>query len=98
MEDYELIDNAARKRYEFHIDGYVPLIEYIKTKTGTIHLTHTEDPEELEGRGIGGQLVAKVLADIERQGMTVNPLCPFVAAYIRRHPQWKQVVMEGVHV
>ena len=50
--NYQLIENAAVKQYEFHIDGFIPKIEYIKVK-GKIFLTHTEVPVELEGKGIG---------------------------------------------
>ena len=47
-ENYELIDNEERHQYEFHIERYVPRIEYIKNKDGVIYLTHTEVPMELE--------------------------------------------------
>ena len=52
-ENYELIDNEERHQYEFHIERYVPRIEYIKNKDGVIYLTHTEVPMELGGKGIG---------------------------------------------
>ena len=44
-ENYELIDNEERHQYEFHIERYVPRIEYIKNKDGVIYLTHTEVKE-----------------------------------------------------
>ena len=47
-ENYELIDNEERHQYEFHIERYVPRIEYIKNKDGVIYLTHTEVPWSLE--------------------------------------------------
>lgn len=98
MVDYELTDNAEKKQYEFHVEGYVPKIEYMKNKRGDIYLTHTEVPKELEGRGIGGQLVAKALADIDRQGLKLVPVCPFVAGYIHKHPEWMRIVKEGINV
>ena len=97
-EEYELIDNVDGKQYEFHIREYVPYIEYMKSKNGEIYFTHTEVPIPLEGKGVGSQLVAKSLADVERQGLKLVPLCPFVAAYIQRHPEWKRIVMEGVNI
>lgn len=68
-ENYELIDNEERHQYEFHIERYVPRIEYIKNKDGVIYLTHTEVPMELGGKGIGSQLVEKVLLDIEKKDL-----------------------------
>ncbi|CAK7005057.1 MAG: hypothetical protein PARBA_00197 [Parabacteroides sp.] len=98
MEEYELIDNAERGQYEFHIGKYTPLIEYIKSKNGEIYLTHTEVPPQLEGQGIGAQLVKKVLDDIDRQALRLVPMCPFVAGYIQKHPEWKRLIMRGINI
>ncbi len=96
--DYKLIDNEERHQYEFHVDQYTPKIEYIKSTNGEIYLTHTEVPTQLGGKGIGSQLVEKVLKDIEKQGLRLVPLCPFVAGYIHKHPEWKRIVMKGIHI
>lgn len=80
--DYTLIDNADKKRYEFHIEQHIPIIEYIKAPQ-KIFLTHTEVPKALEGKGIGSALIKAVLADVDKQELTLVPLCPFVATYIK---------------
>ena len=97
-EDYELKDDVHRQQYEFRIGNYTPKIEYIKSINGEIYLTHTEVPRELEGKGIGSQLVEKTLQDIERQGLRLVPLCPSVAAYIKKHPEWRRIVMKGINI
>ena len=96
--DYKLIDNEERHQYEFHVDQYTPKIEYIKSTNGEIYLTHTEVPTQLGGKGIGSQLVEKALKDIEKQGLRLVPLCPFVAGYIHKRPEWKRIVMKGIHI
>jgi predicted GNAT family acetyltransferase len=93
MEEYILIDNTDDNQYEFHIEGYIPKIEYIKSVNGEIYLTHTEVPYELEGKGVASQLVQKALKDIKEKGLRLIPLCPFVVGYIRKHPEWKSIVM-----
>lgn len=90
--NYELINNKKRKQYELHVDGLTPKIEYIINDQGNVYLTHTEVPYELEGRGIGTQLVEKTLNDIEENGLQVVPLCGFVASYIRKNPEWKRLI------
>lgn len=92
MEDYRLIDNTEEHCYEFHIGGYRPLIEYMKPDDYEIFLTHTRIPEAIQGRGIGTQLVRKVLQDIERQNLLLVPMCAFVIDYIRKHPEWNKIV------
>jgi predicted GNAT family acetyltransferase len=98
MENYELIDNVEESQYEFHVGKYIPKIEYIKTNNGEIYLTHTEVSTALEGQGIGSELTEKTLMDIERQGLRLVPLCPFVAGYIQKHPEWRRIVMRGINI
>lgn len=89
--NYPLIDNIEKKQYEFHIDGDLARIEYIKAQ-GKIFLTHTEVPAKFEGKGIGSALVRQVLDDIQQEGLILVPLCPFVAAYLNRHPEYNKLL------
>jgi len=93
----QLIDNEAAKRYEFHIDGQIPHIEYIKAK-GKIFLTHTEVPKVLEGKGIGSSIIKAALEDIKAKDLILVPLCPFVAGYIKKNPEWKELVLKGINI
>lgn len=52
----------------------------------TLILVHTGVPEELEGRGVGGELVRAALARAEAEGLTVVPWCPFARRWLQRHP------------
>ena len=83
--DLNVTDNPDKKRYEVSVEGSTAFVEYIKAKD-KIYLTHTEVPTALEGKGIGSSLVLKVFEDIERQDLTLVPLCPFVAMYLKKHP------------
>lgn len=96
-EPYELIDNEAERRYEFRLGADVPRVEYIRTKD-KIYLTHTEVPPSLAGKGIGTALIGAVLEDVERKGLTLVPLCPFVALYLQRNPEWKRLVLKGIKI
>ena len=49
-EDYKLIDNEEKHRYEFQIDGKIAEIDYIKSNNGEIYLVHTEVPASLGGK------------------------------------------------
>lgn len=97
-EEFELINNKDKHQYEFHVDRYVPLIEYIVSKDGNIYLTHTEVPRGIGGRGIGTKLVEKTLEDIDNRNQKVVPLCPFVAGFIKKNPEWMHVVADGIRV
>ncbi len=92
---YELIDNKEAQRYEFHIDGYTPILQYIPSSevgTAVYLLPHTEVPPALEGHDVGSSLVKQSLDDIRSQNLEIIPTCPFVVAYIRRHPEYEDMV------
>ena len=79
-------DNKDLHRFELDADGHVAFSEY-RRAGGTIEFRHTEVPKALEGRGIGSALVAGALALAKAEGLTITARCPFVAAYIKRHPE-----------
>ncbi len=96
-EKYTLVENVEHKQYEFHIGVHIARIEYIKAQN-IVYLTHTEIPTQLEGKGIGSALVKQVLQDIKEKDLTLVPLCPFVALYIKRHSKWKALVLRGINI
>lgn len=92
----KLINNENAKQYELEAEGLKARIEYIIAKDNVIYLTHTEVPKPLEGKGVGSSIVKLTLEDIKSNGLQLMPLCPFVAAYIKRHPEWNEILMKGV--
>lgn len=84
-------DNGARHRFELEIGGLTAIADY-HLKGKTIEFTHTEVPPPLEGKGVGARLVRFALDEARRQGYRVLPACPFVAVYIRRHPEYADLV------
>ena len=91
-DDVQLVDNPAELRYELEVDGTLAGILRYRTEPGLVVLVHTDVDPAFEGRGLGGRLVAGALDDIRARGLRVVPLCPFAAAYIRRHPEYADLV------
>jgi len=94
MSKYELINNKEERRYEFHVDGLKPHIDYVERGEGVLYLTHTIVPPQLEGKGIGSMLVKKVLEDIDSQGKRIIPKCWFIVKYIKIHPEWEYLLYD----
>jgi uncharacterized protein len=94
--DVEVVDNPELQRFEARVDGVVAgEIVYREGADGRLVLLHTEVDEGLEGHGVGGRLVAGALEDVRRRGLTIVPLCPFVRAYLARHPEYADLVAPG---
>lgn len=53
---------------------------------------HTEVPESMKGRGVGSELVRQALAHVRDLGVIIKPICPFTAAYIKRHSEEADLV------
>ena len=79
-------DSGQKKKFELHIEDEIAFIEYIQTGNNIIYLTHTEVPRSLEGNGLGAIIVSKTLKYIKENGYKMAPLCPFIAAYLKRNP------------
>lgn len=89
----EITDNAALHRFELHVEGETAILLYEK-KEPLLRLIHTEVPQPLEGKGVGSKLVGAVLQFARENKLNVVPLCPFVAQYIKRHPEYASIVDE----
>ncbi len=93
----KLLDNEKAKQYEMQVEGGLVRIEYIRAQD-KIYLTHTEVPKSLEGKGYGSQIIKMALEDIDEKDLTLIPMCPFVAGYIKKHPEWKKLVLKGINI
>ena len=71
-------------------NNHLSFIEY-EMKGDVIALLHTEVDPALEGMGVGTAIVEKTLKYIEDAGLQLLALCPFVVAYIKRHPEWERI-------
>ena len=93
-EPLTVIDNTAEQRYEIHAEGHLAILTY-ERQGKRITFLHTGVPPALEGRGIAGMLARAALEATRADGLEVIPLCPYVAAYIRRHQEYLPLVAEA---
>jgi predicted GNAT family acetyltransferase len=80
-------DNEGAHRFELHEgDTLVAYSEYSVLANGLL-FSHTEVLPGFEGRGIGSEIAARALAEVRRRQTTAIPVCPFIAAHLRKHPE-----------
>lgn len=91
-QDLPIIDNTEAQRFEAQLGDDRAVAEY-HLKNDVIIFTHTEVPEVMEGKGVAGKLIKTALDTAKAEHYQVVPLCPFVAAYIKRHPDYRDLVM-----
>ena len=94
FENIPLVRNAEKSRFEISVDDHIGFINYGEMGD-QVALVHTEVDPVLSGRGVASALVEKTLLLIEENNKKILPYCPYVLAYIKKHPQWKRIVDKG---
>lgn len=87
----EIVNNEAEHRYEIRVDGGLAGFAAYRVRPDALVLTHTE--VFTEGQGLGGRLVRGALDDVRANGHRIVPLCPFVTAYVARHPEYQDLIV-----
>jgi hypothetical protein len=85
-------DRPGAQRYELLVDGEPSGFMTYRLDGDVIAMLHTEVDPEREGRGLGSELVAHALDDARARGLRVRPVCSFVVDYIRRHPDYSDLL------
>ena len=87
----DIVDNKPHHRFELVVEGHLAAA-YYKVDGNVITFVHTEVPPELNGKGVGARLVQGALDQVRSAGLKVMPQCPFVKAWIGKHPEYRDLV------
>ncbi|GGF71929.1 N-acetyltransferase [Azorhizobium oxalatiphilum] len=90
------VRRVEAKPYGRYVIALTPGVEaemtFRRTTDGTMVINHTFVPQPFEGRGIAARLVEAAVADARAEGFRITPVCTYVAAQFRRHPQWQDLL------
>ena len=87
-----ITDNSDEARFELHSGGELAALLAYKREDGLLALTHAETRDGFTGQGLAGQVTAYALARAREEGLGVLPFCPYVKAYLVKHPDQIDVV------
>ncbi len=85
-------EQVTNGRFEIEQDGHVAYLEY-NLAGKVLQLIHSEVPEALRGRGIASELARSALDWARDNGVKVDVICPSVAAYLAKHPEYSDLVL-----
>jgi uncharacterized protein len=93
-EDAQIVvtDARGRQRFEVTVDGELAGFLVYRSRKGLLALIHTEVENRFEGRGLGGRLARFALDQARAEGLAVLPFCPFVNGWMKRHPEYVDLV------
>lgn len=93
-DEAHIVDNPAERRYEAWLGERLAGFAEYRMAGSRVIFFHTEIDPAFEGRGVGSRLAAGALDDVRARGLTMTPKCPFIAAYVKRHPAYADLVAE----
>ncbi|WP_433085242.1 GNAT family N-acetyltransferase [Dactylosporangium sp. CA-052675] len=85
--DFAVSDNAEHHRFEIRVGGERAGMAFYRLDGDSIVFTHTEVESSFEGQGVGSKLANGALTLAKDRGLTVVAQCPFIAAYLKKHPE-----------
>ncbi|MEL7345946.1 MAG: GNAT family N-acetyltransferase [Pseudomonadota bacterium] len=93
MSDGDIIRevDGSKGRYVMTTPDGVAELGYSIMSAALVIADHTTVDEGLRGTGAGAKLAARFVADAQEEGFKIMPLCPFVNAERRKHPEWAEV-------
>ena len=90
MTDLIITHDPAGHRFSITVGGVEAHLEYLR-HGAVLTITHTIVPEAIGGRGIAGALVKAAMDHARAEGLKVNPVCSYSAAWMARHPDYQDL-------
>lgn len=94
MADVRVENNEAEEQFEANIGGHQGVLTY-SVRDGKLYLQHTGVDDALEGQGVGSALVRAAAEHARREGLRVVPFCSFAQAWLKRHPEYGDLVAKS---
>ena len=87
-----VVDNPTESRVEARVDGTLAGVSEYELTSDTIIFLHTQVAEQYEGQGVGSEIARYALDDARARGLYVRPLCPFIRSWLKRHPEYDDLI------
>jgi len=94
--DFKVVNDEAGMKFEIEGEGEIAYLEYRFYKKD-MAMMHTFVPKKLEGKGIASALAKEAFSYAEKLNKAVMVYCPFVAAFVKRHPEYRKQLDAEFH-
>ncbi len=88
----EVTKHPERQTYEITVGGETAGLMTYEESGDRVAIMHTEVEDRFEGQGLASRLAAFALDDVRAQGRKVVPVCPYLTTYLRRHPEYADLI------
>lgn len=92
MSEKRVVDDRQAHRFEVFVDDELAGYSEYREEDGALAFTHTVVESGFEGQGVGSALAGGALDSVRGAGMHLLPYCPFIRAFVQRHPDYLDLV------
>lgn len=92
MSDLTVHNDPENDRYVIEVDGDTAGFTVYHIRGGRYFFVHTEIDREHSGQGVGTTLARFALDDVRSKGAQIVPICPFIASFVERHPDYQDLI------
>jgi predicted GNAT family acetyltransferase len=92
LDTSDVFHNVTQQRFELRVGDVLCLIDY-RRSPGKLIIYHTEVPQPLEGRGLAACMTRAALDFARSENLQVEPRCPYTAAFIRKNPEFADLLL-----
>lgn len=87
----DIIQDIQHSCFTAQVDGHRCVVDYV-LKDNVMAITHTGVPDAVGGRGIAAEMTKFALEAARKAGFKVVPVCSYTVAYVRRHPEYSDIL------
>ncbi|WP_038362828.1 GNAT family N-acetyltransferase [Bosea sp. UNC402CLCol] len=87
----DVVEKPEENRFELALEGGTAVVAY-RMDGNRLVLIHTEVPEQFSGQGVGSRLAKGVFELIRASGRKAVVRCPFLKAWVAKHPEYDDIV------
>ncbi|TNE61359.1 MAG: N-acetyltransferase [Bacteroidetes bacterium] len=90
----DVINNTRNQQFEVYLDDHLAVLQY-RLRENRMYFMHTGVPEAIGGRGVASALARTGLEHARKEGLKIVVYCPYVRAYLKRHPEYSDLLDQG---